>query len=340
MATMSRWAIGSPATAGARIATRAAPRRTARPKAARRSRQSSLHPLDPRVHPRDEDLGEQVARHDERGAHRRGRHDDGVVPSDHAFHQHSSDARPGEDRFDEHRAREERRQREPEQRHHRDQRVAEHVPHRDARRRESLRSSDRDEGRAGHVEHGAPHVAGGAADADEGQRDEREGEVPEPVGEALPAGQEVGVEARRAEGGEQPQPIGEHHHQHQPEPVAGQGEQCHRHHGQRRVQPSASRRLEHADRDAEQIAQQQRDPHQSHRRRPRLGERARDGTARRDAGAPVALHEAAEPASRIARGAAGRGRARAAARRPAPRWPRGRPAVAQDRPARAAAGRT
>ena len=42
MATMSRWAIGSPATAGARIATSAAPRSTARPNAARRSRQSSL----------------------------------------------------------------------------------------------------------------------------------------------------------------------------------------------------------------------------------------------------------------------------------------------------------
>ena len=134
--------------------------------------------------------------------------------------------------------------------------------------------------------------------------------MPEPVGDALPSGEEVGVEARGAERGQHAELVGEDHHQHQPEPVAGQGEQRHRDDRERRVEPSAPHRLEHADGDAEQIAEHQRDADQPHRRGPRLGERARHRPPGGDAGAPVAPDEPAEPGGVLLRAAGGRGRGR------------------------------
>ena len=90
---------------------------------------------------------------------------------------------------------------------------------------ESLGPRHRDVRRARHVEHGAAHEPRGAADADQREGGERQRQVAEPVGQARRRRQEVGVEPGRAERGQQPQPVGEEHHQHEPEPVAGQGEQ-------------------------------------------------------------------------------------------------------------------
>ena len=90
-------------------------------------------------------------------------------------------------------------------------------------------------------------------------------------------------------------PVGEEHHQHQPEPVTRQRKEGHAHDRQHGIECAAAHRLHHADGDAGQIAEHERDADQPHGGRPGLGEHAANRPAGGDAGAPVARGEASEP---------------------------------------------
>ncbi|OLD97374.1 MAG: hypothetical protein AUG79_00405 [Gemmatimonadetes bacterium 13_1_20CM_4_69_16] len=152
-----------------------------------------------------------------------------------------------------------------------------------------------DERLAEHVEHGAAHEPGRAADADERERGERQRDVAHPVGEPGPAGEEFAVESRAAEGGERAGPVGEDHHQHQSEPIAGNRVQGDGGDGERRVESRARGRLHGAHGEAEDVAQHQRQADQLECRRHRFTQQRPHRPARGDAGAPFAAGEPAQP---------------------------------------------
>jgi peptide/nickel transport system substrate-binding protein len=170
------------------------------------------------------------------------------------------------------------------------------VPGGDLERRESLRSGDGDVGSSADVEHGASDEPGSAADPDQREGDERKGKVAEPVGDFIPAGQEIGIETGGAKCRQRAGPVGKNHDQHEAEPVAWNCKEGDRQDRQRCIHPSTSSRLYCADRDADQITQQQREANQEHRRRPRLGDHGAHRPPRSDTASPVTLHELGQPA--------------------------------------------
>ncbi len=124
----------------------------------------------------------------------------------------------------------------------------------------------------------------------------------EAVGNESATREKVGVESGGAKCGEQPRPIGEHEDQHEAEPVSGNCEQRHGCDGQERVgSRSAACRLHHTDGEAQQIAQEQRQRDQPHRRGPRGAEDGAHGTPLRDARSPVATGESRHPARELGR---------------------------------------
>src|SRR5438552_1909575 len=250
---------------------------------------------NPRIDPPHQAVGEQVPCHHQYGADRSRRHDDRVVPRQHGFDQAAPDAGPGEHKFHEHAAREQRRERQPEQDRHRDERVAGDVPPHDREGRESLGPGAAHERLAHHLEHRGADESRDAPDADQRESGQRQHQVTQPVEEPRSADEEVAVEPRAPEGGQRPGPVCEYHDQHQAQPVPRNGEQRHRRHRERRVDARAGGRLDRAHRHAEQVAQQERQADELERGRDRLAQQRAYRPSRGDARPPFPAGETAEP---------------------------------------------
>ena len=197
------------------------------------------------------------------GAHeqRRAEHD-GIVAGRNGVGRELPESRPGEHGFDEHRTGEEKRQREPQQRDHRQQGVAQGVAHEHGALGESFGACGAHVVLAQRLEQGGALKAGGAARSHEPERERRQREVAQPVEQPAAQRQRV-VEDRIGDPADREpvQPLPEYQEEHQTEPEGRQRIEEQRQIRERHVRAAAHvRRLEHADRDPEHEIEQQRGP--------------------------------------------------------------------------------
>src|SRR6185437_12686134 len=174
----------------------------------RRRRRPGLLCTESRVDRRVQQVGEQIADHDEHRADDDRRRDDVVVARVDRAHREIADARPGEHLLDEHRAAEQRGEKKAEQHDHRRERRAERMAPDDAALGNAFGARGAHVVGRQRVEHRAALIAGDRGRGEQRERRRREHEVRDPV-EQRTARRQVIVHHRidRAARRQQPPPV-------------------------------------------------------------------------------------------------------------------------------------
>ena len=172
-----------------------------------------------RVHDAVQQVGNEIPQHHHRGGDYRDPGDNRVVPPVDRVHRELAHSRPREHGFDQHRAREQEWEEEPEQSDYRKQGVAQSVPYEYGGSRQSLGPSGPDEVLVHHLEQFGALIAGDDRGAHQAERERRKHEVLQAVREASER-REVRVNrfVHDAAYGEPAEPHPEQHQQHHAEP--------------------------------------------------------------------------------------------------------------------------